>query len=35
MMQGVDIDGIGAVFYTGYHARAGTPNAPLAHTWTG
>jgi D-amino peptidase len=34
MMQGVDLDGIGAVFYTGYHARAGTPNAPLAHTWT-
>lgn len=35
MMQGVDLDGIGAVFYTGYHARAGTPAAPLAHTWTG
>lgn len=35
MMQGVDIDGVEAVFYTGYHARAGTPNAPLAHTWTG
>src|SRR5215204_1452539 len=35
MMQGVDLDGIGAVFYTGYHAKAGTPNAPLAHTWTG
>jgi len=35
MMQGVDLEGIGAVFYTGYHAKAGTPNAPLAHTWTG
>ena len=35
MMQGVDLDGIGAVFYTGYHAKAGTPAAPLAHTWSG
>jgi len=35
MMQGIDLDGIGAVFYTGYHAKAGTPGAPLAHTWTG
>ena len=35
MMQGIDIEGIGAVFYTGYHAKAGTPAAPLAHTWTG
>jgi len=35
MMQGVDLAGIGAVFYTGYHAKAGTPAAPLAHTWTG
>jgi D-amino peptidase len=35
MMQGIDLDGIGAVFYTGYHAKAGTPNAPLAHTWSG
>lgn len=35
MVQGVDLDGIGAVFYTGYHAKAGTPAAPLAHTWTG
>lgn len=34
MMQGVDIDGIAGVFYTGYHAKAGTPNGPLAHTWT-
>ena len=29
------IDGVGALFYTGYHAKAGTTNAPLAHTWTG
>jgi D-amino peptidase len=35
MMQGVDLDGVGCVLYTGYHAKAGTPNAPLAHTWTG
>lgn len=35
MMQGVDLAGVGAAFYTGYHAKAGTPNAPLAHTWTG
>lgn len=35
MMQGVDLEGIGAIFYTGYHAKAGTPGAPLAHTWTG
>src|SRR4051794_17682492 len=35
MMQGVQEEGVGAVFYTGYHARAGTPAAPLAHTWTG
>lgn len=35
MMQGVDLDGVGAVFFTGYHAKAGTPHAPLAHTWTG
>lgn len=35
MMQGVDVEGISAVFYTGYHAKAGTPKAPLAHTWSG
>ncbi len=35
MMQGIQEAGIGAVFYTGYHARAGTLAAPLAHTWTG
>lgn len=35
MMQGIDLDGIGAVFFTGYHARSGTPNGPLAHTWNG
>lgn len=34
MVQGVDREGIGALMYTGYHARAGTPQAPLAHTWT-
>lgn len=35
MMQGIDESGVGAVFYVGYHAKAGTPHAPLAHTWTG
>jgi D-amino peptidase len=35
MVQGVDLEGVGALFYTGYHAKAGTPNAPLAHTWSG
>src|SRR5690242_12505942 len=35
MSQGVDLAGVGALFYTGYHAKAGTTNAPLAHTWTG
>ncbi len=35
MAQGVDLDDVGALFYTGYHARAGTPAAPLAHTWSG
>jgi len=35
MMQGVNLEEIGAVFYTGYHAKAGTPKAPLAHTWSG
>jgi D-amino peptidase len=34
MMQGVQEPGIGAVFFVGYHAKAGTPNAPLAHTMT-
>ncbi len=35
MVQGIAEEGVGALFYTGYHAKAGTPNAPLAHTWTG
>jgi D-amino peptidase len=35
MTQGVDLDGVGALFFTGYHAQAGTPAAPLAHTWSG
>lgn len=35
MVQGVDLNDVGALFYTGYHAKAGTPAAPLAHTWTG
>lgn len=35
MMQGVDLPGVGAAFFVGYHAKAGTSHAPLAHTWTG
>ena len=34
MMQGID-KAIDVVLYTGYHARAGTVGAPLAHTWNG
>lgn len=35
MMQGIEEIGNGVVFFVGYHAKAGTPAAPLAHTWTG
>ncbi|CAN5230623.1 M55 family metallopeptidase [soil metagenome] len=35
MMQGIQKPDIAAVFFTGYHARAGTPAAPLAHSFTG
>jgi D-amino peptidase len=35
MVQGVQEPGVAAVFYVGYHAKAGTLAAPLAHTWTG
>lgn len=35
MVQGVDEGDVSAVFYTGYHARAGTPDGPLAHSFTG
>lgn len=35
MVQGVDESDIGALIYTGYHARAGTPDGPLAHSFTG
>ena len=35
MMQAIDEEGIAAVFFTGYHAKAGTPGGPLAHTSTG
>jgi D-amino peptidase len=34
MVQGVDLPDVKALVYTGYHAKAGTPAAPLAHTWT-
>lgn len=34
MMAGLD-ETVDAVIFTGYHARAGTPNGVLAHTWTG
>ena len=35
MVQGVDEPDVAAVFFVGYHARAGTPRAVLAHTWNG
>ncbi|MEZ4524025.1 MAG: M55 family metallopeptidase [Thermomicrobiales bacterium] len=35
MVHGVDEDGVDALLYTGYHARAGTPDGPLAHSFTG
>jgi D-amino peptidase len=35
MMQGIDIADIACAFFTGYHAKAGTPGGPLAHTWSG
>ncbi len=34
MMQGLS-ETTDAVLFVGYHAKAGTPGAPLAHTWTG
>lgn len=34
MVQGVD-KGVDAAMFVGYHARAGTPNAILDHTWSG
>jgi D-amino peptidase len=34
MMQGLDTD-VSAVYLVGYHARAGTGAAVLAHTWSG
>jgi len=33
MMQGID-ESVDAVFFIGYHARNGTPNAVLDHTWS-
>lgn len=33
MVQGID-DGIDGVLYVGYHAKIGTPNAILEHTWS-
>ncbi|ULH17790.1 M55 family metallopeptidase (plasmid) [Deinococcus sp. KNUC1210] len=35
MVQGVEEPGVAALLMIGYHARAGTPGAPLAHTWNG
>lgn len=35
MVEGVQEAGVGALLFVGYHARAGTPNGPLAHTWNG
>ena len=33
MVQGID-DGVQGVMFVGYHARMGTPNAVLDHTWS-
>jgi len=33
MMQGID-ETVDGVFFVGYHARNGTPNAVLDHTWS-
>ena len=33
MMQGID-ESVDGVFFVGYHARNGTPNAILDHTWS-
>jgi D-amino peptidase len=35
MMQGIDDPDIRVAFFTGYHARAGTPKGVLAHTYIG
>lgn len=35
MMQGIDEPGISVAFFTGYHARAGSPKGVLAHTYIG
>lgn len=34
MMEGID-EGFDAVLFIGYHAKAGTPDSPLAHTMNG
>ncbi len=33
MVQGIE-NGVDGVFFVGYHARIGTPNAVLDHTWS-
>lgn len=35
MVQGVQEEGVGALLFVGYHARAGSVRGPLAHTWNG
>lgn len=35
MMEGIDQPGVAVVFFTGYHAKAGTPRGVLAHTYIG
>jgi D-amino peptidase len=34
MVQGIETGDFDGVIYIGYHARAGTPNGILAHTWS-
>lgn len=35
MAQGVQEEGVAALLFVGYHARAGSVRGPLAHTWNG
>jgi D-amino peptidase len=35
MVQGVQEPDTAALLFVGYHARAGSPRGPLAHTWNG
>jgi len=34
MVQGINTDDFNGVLFVGYHARSGSPNGVLAHTWS-